>query len=83
MYFDEHITQNSTSAHQTSDFMDESSPSPPSHPRQLYLSHLTPFGFSLPPVDNSKTLQIVMQNTQHSFQIYGEAFQIPTIIENL
>jgi hypothetical protein len=55
----------------------------PTHPRQNYTNHLSPFGTPLPPMTNSNTLQICFQNTQHSFQIHGETIELPNFILNL
>jgi hypothetical protein len=55
----------------------------PNHPRQEFQHHLNPFGTSLPPIDHTKTLQVCMQNTQHSFKIYGDGLDITSMIDNL
>ncbi len=55
----------------------------PSNPRQLYLDHLAPYGTPLPPIDTSKVLRICMQKPQHSFQIYGDTIDLPSIVTNL
>jgi hypothetical protein len=56
--------------------------SPPNSPRQLYLDHLSPYGTPLPPIDTSKILRICMQNSQHSFQIYGDTINLPPMVGN-
>jgi len=55
----------------------------PTHPRKNYTNHLSPFGTPLPPMTNSNILRICFQNTQHSFQIHGEAIELPNLISNL
>jgi hypothetical protein len=57
--------------------------SPPSHPRQLYSSHLSPFGTPLPIIDPTKIFRVCVQNTQHDFKIYGDGSELTSIIEHL
>jgi hypothetical protein len=57
--------------------------SPPSHPRQHYSSHLSPFGTPLPIIDPKKILRVCVQNTQHDFKIYSDGLELTSIIEHL
>jgi hypothetical protein len=50
---------------------------------QILADHLIPFGAPLPPVDNPNILQICLQNTKHSFQLFGEDIESPNILKNL
>lgn len=55
----------------------------PTNPRESYSIHLTPFGTGLPVIDKTKVLRIVMQNTQHSFNIHGDKVELHQLMLNL
>jgi hypothetical protein len=52
-------------------------------PHQEFLSHLSPFGTPMPTIDHTKVLRVCMQNTQHSFQLYGDCLDITSTIDQL
>ncbi len=54
-----------------------------SSPRTIFTDHLYTFGSPIKPINPSKTLRISMQNTQFSFQIYGDGLELHDIIQNL
>jgi hypothetical protein len=54
-----------------------------SSPRNTSSSHLNPFGTPIPPIDLTKTMRICLQNTQFSFQLYGDGLQMQSIMMNL
>jgi len=55
----------------------------PTNPRHEYTQHLKPFGAPLPEIDHTKILRVRMQNTQHSFQLYGDNIHMLNITYNL
>ena len=65
-----------------SNFLDEKHPKITS-PRTIFTDHLYTFGSPIKPINPSKTLRISMQNTQFSFQIYGDGLELHDIIQNL
>jgi hypothetical protein len=55
----------------------------PSSPHQIFTDHLTPFGTPLPLINPLKTLRVIFQYTQHSFQLFGDAIDMSLLIANL
>jgi len=52
-------------------------------PNKVYDQHWRPFGTQLPIIDPTKTLRIVFQNPQHSFQLYDTGIDMSHTISNL
>jgi hypothetical protein len=53
------------------------------HTQQAFTSHLSPFGMYIPDIEHTKFLRVCMQNTQHSFQIYGDGLELTSTIDQL
>jgi len=55
-------------------------PNVPHDPHSAFVNHLIPFGTTIKSVDTTKILRVILQNTQHSFQLYGNAIDMANLI---
>jgi len=58
-------------------------PNVPHDPHSAFVNHLIPFGTPIKSVDATKILRVIVLNTQHLFQIYGDAIDMAKIIFHL
>jgi hypothetical protein len=58
-------------------------PNVPHDPHSAFVNHLIPFGTTIKSVDTTKILRVILQNTQHSFQLYGNAIDMANLIFHL
>jgi hypothetical protein len=60
-----------------------SSSAHPIQANQSFFQHLLPFGTLIPTIDPTKTLRICIQNTPHSFQLYGDNIEMSLLVFNI
>jgi hypothetical protein len=71
--------------HQGVKFSDTKDPAEgkPTHPSNVFIDHMTPYGTPITEIDHTKILCICMVNTQYSFQLYGNNIDLHNAIANL
>jgi hypothetical protein len=61
----------------------EHSTSSHSHPHQVFMAHLEPFGTPMPNINHTHFLRVCAQNTQHDFKLFGDGLEMHNLINNL